>query len=329
MPKIAVLGAGGHTGKKVVAALEKRGADVHALMRIHAQADDRTSVSRAIAGCDALVNLAGPFLKNGLSPILAARDEWIPYVDTTGEQAFMAQVRNAIRRDGPPIVNALAFEYAFGDLAANAFFPEGGDALHILYRPRSTAPSAGTKKSMLRVFAARTLSYESGRLVRSSYGRYRRPFATADGPRLGALFAGGEVLTVPKHTPFRTVRTYFQAKPSAARIGRAIGPLARLALRGPVLRYADRLVDRRHEAPQNERARGEIHLVAEPSGKRVVIHTPDPYDATAEIVAEGALRLVGRQSGGVMAPAQAFDAVEMLDAMRRAMPGFSVDVTAP
>lgn len=323
---VAVLAAGGHTGRLVVEAIARRGADVRALTRRDCDARDRASVRKAIEGADAFINLAGPFLANGLAPIEAAIDARVPYLDTTGEQRFMAMAHaqlDARAKDaGVAIVNAMAFEYALGDLAANAHFPEGGDALHILYRPRSTAPSAGTKKSMLRVFAAPTLSYEDGRLVRSRYGAHVRTFHTDDGPRMGASFAGGEVLTVPRHTPFRTVRTYFQSKPSSVRTARALAPLARLALHGPILRAADRAIDKRHRAPRNERARGEIHLVA--GDKHIVVRTPDPYPATAEIVTEGALRLVGRAQGGVLAPAQAFDAARTLAALQERMPGIDV-----
>lgn len=324
-----MLGASGHTGSRVVDALKRRGADVRALTRKDADASQKASVRQAIQGADAVVNLAGPFLRNGLAPVEAAIEARVPYVDTTGEQAFMAQVRErlhgAAQEARVPIVNALAFEYAFGDLAAKRHFPKGGDALHVLYRPRSTAPSAGTKKSMLRVFAAPTLSYEEGKLRSISYGRYQKSFPTAEGPRSGAAFAGGEVLTVPRHTPFRTVRTYYQTKPSTARAARVLGPLARVALRGPVLRFADRRVDAKHQPPANAKARGEVHLVAEPSGEHIVIETPDPYVATAEIAAEGALRLVGAARAGVLAPAEAFDAQEMFDAMRKTMPAFHVE----
>lgn len=326
--RIAVLAAGGHTGRLVVDALKRRGADVVPLTRRDVDVRDRAGVAKVLAGADGVVNLAGPFLANGLAPIEGAIDAGVPYVDTTGEQAFMAQVHEALDRRatevGVPIVNACAFEYALGDLAAHAFFPQGGEALHVLYRPRSTAPSSGTKKSMLRVFAAPTLSYEGGAWKRVAYGRYQKSFLTADGARAGVNFAGGEVLTVPRHTPFRTVRTYFQTKPATARWSRALGPLARIALRGPVLRAADRMVDARHEPPRNERARGEIHLVAEPSGEHVVVRTPDPYYTTGEIASEGILALVGSGKGGVLAPAQAYDARRMLDALANDMPGFDV-----
>lgn len=322
--RIAVLGAGGHTGRLVLDALRRRGADVAPLTRREVDAQDADAVRDALTGCDGLVNLAGPFLRSGLAPIVAARDAEVPYVDTTGEQAFMARARALVRPSDAPVVNALAYEYAFGDLAARLHFPQGGEALHVLYRARGTRPSAGTKKSILRVMGAPTLAFEQGALVRARAARWSRAFETAEGVRVGVSFAGGEVLTVPTHTPFRTVRTYFASSPGKARAARVLAPLARVALRGVVLRAAERIADARHVPPSNERARGEVHLVAEPDGAHVVVTTPDPYVATAEAAAEGILRLVGRREGGAMAPAVAFDAGGFLRMMENAMPSFGI-----
>ena len=337
MPRIAVLGASGHTGRMTVEALRSRGAEVIALARSTGGPDvrDQSAVERTIAGADAVINLAGPFLKTGLAPVRAAIARGVPYVDTTGEQAFMVEVREHLHRRaldaGVPIVNAMAYEYALGDLAARAFFPEGGDALHVLYRSHA-AGSAGTKKSILRVMGAPTLSYENGKLERVSAARYHRTFPTRDGPRTGVSFAGGEILTVPRHTPFKTVRTYVATRHVAR--ARRLAPLARVLLRGPLLRAAEALVDARHVAPANERAKGELHLVRESTdgGGRmaadghVVVGTPDPYLTTAHVAALGALGLVGAKRAGVLAPAEAFDALPFLEKLRASLPAFDAAI---
>lgn len=347
--RIAVLGATGHTGRMTVAALRRRGAQVLACgrnedaLRTLAQDEgvetrrvdvtDAADVRAALRGdVDAVANLAGPFLHTGHVPVEAALRRGIPYADTTGEQAFMreTQVRYHHRAQdaGVAVVNALAFEYAFGDLAARAHLHEGGDALHVLYRNRGAQPSAGTAKSILRAMAAPSLSYEDGRLVRAPAGRFRRTFATSDGPRHAMSIPGGEPLTVPQHTPFGTVRTYFAARPRTATLTRAFAPAARLALREPVLRALERRIERRHTPPQNEKARGEIRLVAERSdgtGAVVLVRTGDPYRATAEALAEGVLRLARTTAAGVLAPATALDAIGFLSSMEEILPDFSVE----
>lgn len=316
----------------VVEALSTRGADVVALTRREVDATDRAGVRVAIEGCDAMVDLAGPFLRTGLTPFEAAIDARVPIVDTTGEQAFMLLARERLharaKDAGVPIVNAMGFEYALGDLAARAHFPDGGEALHVFYRSPGARGSAGTKKSILRVMGAPTRSWEDGRLARVGAARYHRAFETTDGMRTGVSFAGGECVTVPTHTPFRTVRTYIATRHTTR--ARLLAPLARVALRGPVLRAAERYVDAKHRAPRNEAARGEVHLVREREAgagirEHVVVTTPDPYLATAHIAAEGAMRLVGSTRGGVLAPAEAYAPSAFLEALAKAMPDFGVD----
>lgn len=351
--RIVVFGATGHTGALAVGALRRRGADVVACGRRQAALErlraahpagvetravdvtDAAQVRGVVRGTvDGVLNLAGPFLATGPVPIEAALRHGAPYVDTTGEQAFMHRSRQRYHSRaedaGVAVVHALAYEYAFGDLVARARFPEGGDMLHVLYRARGAGASAGTKKSIVRVLAAPSLGYEDGRLTPVPPGRYARTFQTDDGARDGMWIPGGEILTVPRHTPFATVRTYSVAKPSTRAATRALRPLARLALRGPVLDAVERRVDARHHAPDNASARGEIHLVAERGGAeaRVVVRMQDPYVATAEAAAEGIVRLAGRGAGdtggGVLAPAEAFDARSFLSTMEKGLDGFSV-----
>lgn len=347
MTRVTILGATGHTGALAVEALLKRGVEVRAcgrdadaLKRLEemgartkrVDVTDAAALDAALSGADVVANLAGPFLATGSLPIERAIAANVPYCDTTGEQAFMHAARERYHEDarqaGVAVVNALAFEYAYGDLATRAHLQRGGKALHVLYRNRHASGSAGTKKSIVRVLAARTLSYEDWKLRPVGAARFKRTFDTADGPRTGVSFAGGEVLTVPRHTKFRTVRTYVATRPQLAPYVRALAPAARLALRGPVLRAIDRVIDARHTAPENADAHGEVHLVVDGTADErahVVVRTPDPYVATAAILAEGALRLADRGPGGVLAPAEALDAAATLRAVAERLEGFAVE----
>lgn len=343
--RIAVLGATGHTGHLVVRALRARGADVLACGRdeaalrrladagvetLRADVRSRADVERALAGAAGVANLAGPFLATGLLPPRVAVERRVPYVDTTGEQAFLREVQ---RLDAParearvPLVGALAYEYAFADLAARVLWPGGGDELHVLYRARLAQGSLGTKRTMLRVLAAPSLGREDGETRPVPFARFSRDFPTDDGPRTGVSFPGGEILTVPRHTPFRTIRTYAPAPPARARAMRWAAPAAGALLRAPgAMRLAERVVAARHRPPRNEGARGEVHLVAVRDGReeRAVVRVPDPYVATAELAAEGVVRLAKAGGAGALAPAEAFDASPMLESMRATLPGFSL-----
>lgn len=343
--KVAVVGATGHTGRMTVQALRARGADVIAIGRsaqalsplaapgVETRVADATreaSLREALVDADAVASLAGPFLQVGDAAARAALARGVPYADTTGEQAFMARVRQDLdapaRKAGVALVNALAYEYAFADLVVAQRWPRGGGELHVLYRNRNAQGSAGTKKSILAVMGARALGHEEGVTTPVPAARFVREFPTDDGPRTGISFPGGEILTVPRHAPFRTIRTYVPAK--NAKAARALAPVARVALRGPLLRLAQKAVEARHQPPRNERARGEIHLLA--NGEHIVVRTPDPYLATAELLAEGITRLPHAASAGVLAPSEALPAREVLDAMARRMPEFQVaPFTAP
>lgn len=348
MPRVAVLGATGHTGRLTVDALLARGASVVACGRSKdtpaphpavptrvVDVRDAIAVRDAVRDVDAVVNLAGPFLSTGQVPIEEAIARGIPYADTTGEQLFMLQARHrhdaAARKAGVAIVNALAFEYAFSDLATAAHFPEGGRALHVLYRPRRAQGSAGTKKTVVRVLASQAHGHENGALVKQNPGDHTHRFGTLDGWRDGVSFPGGEILTIPSHTPFRTVRTYVPGPPSRARTARRVAPLARAVLRGPLMRAAEMAIDAGHKTPENDEARGEIYLHAEGGSAKattesrwLLVRTPDPYLATAEILAEGILRLMRAPGSGVLAPAQALDAHATLAALRARMPSFDL-----
>lgn len=343
--RLAVFGATGHTGRMTVSALRARGVQVIACGRATAQltrlAEDpgvetrRVDVTNAgdvraaLRDADGVANLAGPFLQTGPMPIEAAIRRGIPYVDTTGEQAFMHEARRRYHKRaaaaGAPVINALAYEYALSDLAAAAFLPDGGEALHVLYRSRGSAASAGTKKSMARVLGKKCLGFEHGKLVAEGYARHRRRFQTAQGPRDAATFPGGEALTIPRHISFETVRSYMPMPPARALALRALAPLARAALHGPVLRAVERRIDKTHKAPQNEDAKAEIHLVAEKPDRRVVLTMGDPYVVTSELCAEGLTRLVGGKASGVVAPSEALDARGVLGALAKRSPAFRVE----
>ena len=326
--RIVVLGARGHTGRLLVPALEARGVEVEPHGR-EVDVTDASAVREAVRRADAVVNLAGPFLRTGPVPIEACLRHSVPYVDTTGEQAFLrlAQRRyhERARASGTPVVNALAYEYAFADLAAAAHLAEGGAALHVLYRSGGARGSRGTKKSVVRALASpRPLGFEDGAVRPVPVAAHRRRFATSDGPRDAASFPGGDALLVPRHAPFRSVRSYAPMRPARAVAARALAPLARFTLRGPVLRAVERRIDARHVAPDNASARAEVVLEAEGPARRVVVRVGDPYAATAEVCAEGVVRLARSGKSGVLAPAEALDARSVLDAVARRLPGFEV-----
>jgi hypothetical protein len=145
---IAVVGATGHTGRFVVAeltreclrpvAIGRSAQTLAALGRAYptsetrlASIDDRASLDKALAGCAAVINCAGPFLDTALPVVDAALRARIPYLDVTAEQSAMQLVRTRdadARRAGVVLVPGAAFYGGLADVLATA---AAGDASEI------------------------------------------------------------------------------------------------------------------------------------------------------------------------------------------------------
>jgi short subunit dehydrogenase-like uncharacterized protein len=138
---VAVFGAAGHTGRFVVAELERRGARPIAIGRDRdrlrslgfadrgvdcreASADDAASLDRALAGAAAVINCAGPFLDTADAVASAALRAKIHYLDVTAEQASAQATFDAFdgpaREAGVAVIPAMGFFGGFADLLVAA-----------------------------------------------------------------------------------------------------------------------------------------------------------------------------------------------------------------
>jgi hypothetical protein len=135
-PEIAVVGAGGFVGRRVVEALAAAGVRVVACgrrglelpgvgiaperVRI-ADAQDRAALARAVAGARVVVNAAGP-LRETAAPVLeAALAAGAHYVDVGGEQAVLRSLyeryESAVRKAGLVALPGAGLDCLIGDLA--------------------------------------------------------------------------------------------------------------------------------------------------------------------------------------------------------------------
>ncbi|HEU4703618.1 MAG TPA: saccharopine dehydrogenase NADP-binding domain-containing protein, partial [Conexibacter sp.] len=161
---IVVYGATGFTGALVAHELRRRGLDTvlagRSAEKLAQLADELGGVAtRAVALDDdaglrallsdaaAVIACAGPFLQHGEPVVRAAAATGTHYVDTTGEQPFMALVRDrydaAARRSGAALVPAMGFDYLPGDLLAH-LTAQGVEPLRELvlaYAPRGVQPT--------------------------------------------------------------------------------------------------------------------------------------------------------------------------------------------
>ncbi|MDT7537572.1 MAG: hypothetical protein QOI82_1157 [Actinomycetota bacterium] len=321
---VALLGASGYTGRLVAAELARRGID-HRLggrsaerlaqvpsagVRHVVDITDPGSLDKFLDGADVLITCVGPFAQHGMPVVEAAVRTGTPYVDSTGEFAFMAEVYERFRDAETPVVPACGFDYIPGDLAAAIAVDELGgsaDEIDVLYRLRGGKPSRGTARSAVGALSSAALT--PSRIVVEG----------PDGPLSAVEVPWGERVTVPLHVPGAQVRSGIVAPDAFTRAAALAAPLA--VLTNPLTRAAtpllNKLVDRMKEGPDEEtRGKAESLVVAEArrSGRsaRVAVNCRDAYGLTARLLVEASQQIGGT---GAQATAEALSPRAFLDAV--------------
>lgn len=339
---VALIGATGFTGSLCARELVRRGVPTVWIARSRdkldalakelgdvprrvASPDDPASLDAALAGASVILNTVGPFEDLGEPVVKAAIAHKLPYVDTTGEQGFMAAMLDrhdaAAKAANIAVICAGAFEYSVGDCVAAIAIDDldGADSVDTYYLTRSGSVSHGTAKSAARAIAGRGYAWVNGARARE------RVVATTirvpgDERNWSAVsFACGEALHIPRKRSVATVHSWVGLPPGAAkwtaRLRFAL-PVMRL---GPVRALADRLIDRKLTEPSpDQRAAAQFVVAAHArKGDRerwCVVHGSDPYALTAVLTVEHALRLQRGAIGarGVVSTAMAFDPADFL-----------------
>jgi short subunit dehydrogenase-like uncharacterized protein len=363
---IAVYGASGYTGRLVTRELARRGLDGvlagRDAGRLHAAAeaagvdfpvraaplDDRGALRQVLGDAAVVIDCAGPFVRYGEPVLRAALETGTHYVDTSGEQRWMQRVferhHRAAEAAEVAAIPAVGFDYAPGDLACRlaARDVEPASEVVVAYWAQGFTPTRGTMHTALDAVRQRPLEYRDGRWQEAPVpGRARFRFPAPVGEQRTIRFPSGEVLTVPRHTRTRAVRSLFALGPLvplgvlADALPLAL-PGASLALRTPLRPLLDLVVDRLPEGPSDEaRRRARFHVVALARGEdgvtgRAHVHGGDVYGLTAVISVHAASLLAapGFDRAGAPAPAEAFDAVEFLNYLGDHGVGWTVDAPA-
>ncbi len=350
---VLVHGATGFTGRLVCRALLRRGlafavsgrneAKLKALVEslggnIASHVVDvgsPDSIRAAIDGRRIVCACAGPFIEVG-EPILAyCARAGVHYVDTTGEQAFVAlavsRYRATAEASGSCVVPALGYEIALADWAAHLASAKGDgpvSAIAICYglkTPGGPFASRGTIRSAIAQFASgEAMQFVDGALVHEPAAEQVRTFEMETlgrdrGARACVSFPGPEAVVVASHTGARTVRTFMPVANARwlHRARRVVPAAARFAGR-----FLAPLVARGPEGPdEGARARTlfEIVVEVERGGTRSTLRVVgrDPYGLTGEIHALAAARALSGAvtARGVVAPSVAFDPESSLDAL--------------
>lgn len=332
--RIAVYGATGYQAGLVLTELSRRGLpavlvgrDPDRLAAVGppgaerrvAALDDPAALAAAFAGCDVVVNCAGPFTPAGPAVALAAIAARAHYVDTSGEQrrvrSLFDTVATGAEEAGVTVVPATNDGVVPTDLLAHLVAAEVGPVAGIAIT-HLISGGGGMSRGSLRSLA--TIADRLGRDLRD--GPRRRSIAAADGA--GSLevveFPLVEVVTVPRHVPAALVEGLLDAA-LADRLG---------AL--PPAELIDTLPVGPGEADRRDQRFTYLVDATGTDGRTVrgVVRGTDTYGSTAVIAVEAARRLAaGGAPPGVLAPAQAFDPAGFLGFL--AGRGISTGVGSP
>ena len=308
---IALLGATGYTGKLVTAELAKRqlphrlgGRNPEKLAALPSDAErfvvdagDATRLDAFLDGATALITTVGPFARLGMPVVEAAARNEVPYVDSTGEQSFLADVYQRFAGAPVPIVPGCGFDFIPGDLTAEvAMETLGAEPSEVaVHTSAMTIPSRGTARTSVEM--ADSMATEA-RVRRVSFpGRVRT----------AVEFPFGDV-ALARHARGAHVVTTMVLPAAAAPIARRLPSL--LSRLGPI-------VERLPEGPPERlRRRARFQIVAEalgPGGRAAVYcEGRDIYGLTARFLVASARQLRG---AGAMAPAEALEAEPFLQAV--------------
>jgi short subunit dehydrogenase-like uncharacterized protein len=323
---VTVFGATGHTGRFVVSELHRRGltpilsgrdagklsaaGDAYPGSEVRvASVDEPASLDNALADAAAVVNCAGPFVDTAEPVIDAALRAGIPYLDVTAEAAVadaaFERYADDARAARVPVVPAMAFFGGLGDLLVTVAMRDwaAADEICIAFALDGWNPTRGTRLTGERRGGRRHV-FTGGRMeVRTEpppTGRWDFP------PPFGPQDVVGEVstadcVTISRHVRTREIRVFMNLRPI-------------LDLNDP---------ETPPPVPADAGGRSAqmflVDVLARRGGdeRRVAASGRDIYAITAPIVVEALERVLdGRvQAVGVVAPGEAFDAREFLEAL--------------
>ena len=329
-----VYGATGHTGRFVVDELLRRGLTpvltgrsaerLAALAPRYADLErcevgvDDSHLGRAVAGVGVVVNCAGPFLDTALPLARAAVEAGVHYLDVTAEQPVVSrlyrELDRAARNAGVAVVPAMAFYGGLADLLLTAALDGGSqaDEVEIAIGLDRWWPTPGTRVTGARNTSVRQV-IQGGELVPLPNPAPTRtwcyPGPLREQPVVELPFS--EVITIHRHLDIGELRSYLNTT--------ALEDIRDTTTSTPL--------------PADEAGRSAQQFVVDvlvrrgSDVRRIICSGRDIYAVSAPVVVEGAARLLdGRHRGpGAMAPGQAFDASDVLDALERDTDGLAIE----
>jgi hypothetical protein len=321
---VAVFGAAGHTGRFVVAELQRRGIvpiaiarDSVALaaslggeeiLRRSASIDDAQSLDLAFDGSQAVINCAGPFLDTASAVASAALRAGIHYLDIAAEQASAGAIFDnydtAARDARVVLVPAMGFYGGFADLLVTAVLGpwDHADTIEIMVGLDSWHPTRGTRITGARN-TTRRMVVAGGELAPLSLPPTERNWDFADplGRQAVVELPFSEIILIARHVKAAELHTYL----SSIALSDIHDPAT------PAPEPAD--------ATGRSQQRFIVDVIVNRSGesRRIVARGRDIYAFSAPLVCEVAERLLKGEvkDAGAHAPGAILDAKDVLAAL--------------
>jgi hypothetical protein len=347
MPTIAVLGATGALGRRVVAqlsgahdllligrdpaALDRVAAELGGGSRVRAVPSDADAAGLAAALADSDLAVSALPVTGGVAGrvVDAAVTAGVALVDTVDSQPHLRrlydEVDAAARRRGSVVVPGIGWRTAVGDLltAVAAGRVDGPRHVHVATVVPDRGGVLGTASPGVRAairdgLGVPALAVDHGARVEELPGEVRRLawFPRPFGPHHAVGVPGLEPLSVPRHLPtVRTVRSYVALSTTRAELLQAAANLAQR----PAVR--DRLARRLDRGPDRGAPGARWAVVAEVAGAeeelaRAWMNGHDHLEASARLVAATVEAvLAGGAAPGVVPPALTTGPRELLDAL--------------
>jgi short subunit dehydrogenase-like uncharacterized protein len=336
MPDVLLFGATGYTGKLTARALSDRGVSFVVAgrdrSRLEEVARDCRAVSTATASADAeelvdviedgggfkvLLTCVGPFHRLGHAAAEAAVRAGVNYIDSTGEQFFIANLLDdydaRAREIGIAMAPAMAFDEVPADVAATLATEDMERPELVLTYALPSQGSAGTAKSALDVISRAGPWIIDGEQILISAGEHERwaPMPAPLGPRRAVSFPFGEGRLAPLHLDLADFQTYVTLG-GAQRVGLKALPALRAALRTPLGRnLLEGMIGLVARPPEPGEATTPWTILAEASSgdkrRSVALSGNDVYGLSARLLATAASRMCEPDfdQKGVVSPVQA------------------------
>lgn len=320
--RIAVLGAGGHTGRFVMDVVAEEGAVAVPVTRSGRFAQrggkergcpvldfsDPSRLDRALADADAVINCAGPFFDTAEPAAEAALRRGIPYVDVTAEQVTVQRLFERLdgraQATGITMVPAMAFYGGLADLLVTALVDSANpvEDIQIAIALDSWQPTQGTRLTGARNTYPRQL-VRGGKLdpvpasLPASSWKFPEPF----GEQPVACVPLAEIILLARHINADSITSYMNQRP------------------------LDDLADPRTPAPVSADSRGrssqrfvvDVRLCGRGASRRGIASGRDIYAVTAPLAVRACLHLLANASakGGVFSPGEILPARSFLSAL--------------